>query len=508
MRAIVAARRRWRRVILGLAIAAVAVVVLSPFLGRALYPVATRWVLTGPRLRAMINVQPQYLLLDWGEAVSEKPGHLTIKNLSIRGSDPNVQWIIRLADADVEFELSALLSRTFRVTTLRGTGLSFFLRNKIKPELVNTTDASVLPPVPGFSDPPLRSPDDRFPPPDPKAFLIDVRSVAVEHFDDIWVDAYHYRGGARVDGSFVLKPALQAQIGPAKLTFASGEMTIGKAADGITVVGDITATFDRFAPLEHQDAKVFEVITAQVKLEGAFQKLDALAPLFQVYGTRLEGGTGKATIDAAIDHGIAKGGIVAAVRNAVVRLNTVTLQGNADIDLKIPKWNLVSGPIDVSGTSVAISEAREFRSTNPKRWAGRFAFPSARIDVTSTGTVQARVQDARPLLAVLGAPLPGWTKPLVNLKELTGGARATLGPSLVRIQDLDAKGETFHLQGHFVREKGNTDGALLIESGILSVGVELDGKKTTVRPLFAKQWYAKQGAASADGAKAGTAEKK
>ena len=121
------------RVLLGLAIAAIALVVLSPFLGRALYPVATRWLLTGPRLRAMINAQPQYLLLDWGEAVSEKPGHLTIKNLSIRGSDPNVQWIIRLADADVEFDLSSLLRRTFRVTTLRGSGLSFSCATRSSP---------------------------------------------------------------------------------------------------------------------------------------------------------------------------------------------------------------------------------------------------------------------------------------------------------------------------------------------------------------------------------------
>ena len=53
-----------------------------------------------------------------------------------------------------------------------------------------------------------------------------------------------------------------------------------------------------------------------------------------------------------------------------------------------------------------------------------------------------------------------------------------------------------------MREKGKTDGAFLIESGILSVGVELDGKKTKVRPLFAKQWYAKLGD-SDKGAKTG-----
>ena len=485
--------KRRGRILLWLAIAAVGAVVLAPFLGRALYPAATRWLLTGPRLRALINVQPQYLFLDYREAVSEKPGHLTIKNLSIRGSDPNVQWIIRLDDADVEFELSALLKRTFKVTKLRGSGLSFYLRNKIKPELVKTTDTSVLPPVPGFSDPPLRSPDDKFPPVDPKALLIVAPSVAVEHFDDIWVDAYHFQGGARVDGSFVLKPAIQAQIGPAKLTFASGELRIGKATDGISVLGDLTATFDSFAPLEYQDAKVFQVITAQVKLEGAFQKLQALAPLFQAYGTRFEGGTGKATIEAAIDHGIAKGGLRAAVRNAIVQLRTKKLEGNADINVAIPKWNLVSGPIDVSGTSVAVSDTREFRSTNPKRWSGSFDIPSGRIDVTTTATVRAKVQDARPLLALLGAPLPGWTKPLVNLQNLSGGARATLGPSVVRIQGLDFEGGSFHLQGNYVREKGKTDGAFLIESGILSVGVELDGTKAKVRPLFAKQWYAKLG---------------
>lgn len=495
-------RRAW--ILLGVVILAIA---LAPFLGRALYPVVTRRLLAGPRLRAMINVQPQYLLLDYGEAISEKPGHLTIRNLSIRGSDPNVQWIIRLAEAEVEFDMSALLQRTFRVTTLRGTGLSFYLRNKIKPELVKTTDTSVLPPVPGFSDPPLRSPDDRFPPQEPKALLIDVRSVAVEHFDDIWLDAYHFQGGARVDGSFVLKPALHAEIGPAKLTFESGDVKIGKASDGITVLGAVTATFDPFAPLDYQDSKVFQVVTAQVRLEGAFQKLQALAPLFQPYGTRLGGGTGKATIEAAIDHGIAKGGIVAAVRNAIVQLDQYKLQGNADIKLNIPKWNLVSGPIDVSGTRVTISETREFHSKDQRRWSGQFDIPSGKIDVTTVATVKAKTQDARPMLAVLGAPLPGWTKPLVGLKDFSGGARATLGPSVVRIQNLDATGGTFRIQGHYLREKGRTDGAFLVESGILSVGVELDGKDTKVRPLFAKQWYATQGDGSAGAAKAVAAGK-
>ena len=69
------------------------------------------------------------------------------------------------------------------------------------------------------------------------------------------------------------------------------------------------------------------------------------------------------------------------------------------------------------------------------------------------------------------------------------------------------KADKFHIQGNYVREKGRTDGAFLIESGILSVGLELDGKKTTLRPLFAKKWYAEQGKDGGPGAKAAAAGK-
>ena len=490
-------KRRWR-----ILLWAILLIALTPVLAWILYPVATRWLLSGPRLRAQINVQPQYFLLDYDEAVSDKPGHLTIKNLSIRGSDPNVQWLIRLDSAEVEFEMSALLKRTLRCTSIRGAGLAFSLRNKMKPSVATTADASVLPPIPGFSDPPLRSSDDKFPTPDPKALLLDVRSVSIEHFDDFWVDAYHFRGAARVDGSFQLRPALFAQIGPAKLTFERGDVRIGKASDGIAVAGTITATFDPFAPLELPDAKVFQVVSSEVQLEGSFQKLQSLQYLFQGVGARLEGGTAKATIEATIDHGAAKGSLSAAVKNAVEQLEKYKLRGNADIRVNIPKWNLVSGPMDVSGTRVKIFDTRAFGSPDDRRWSGQFDIPSGKVDVTTTATVQAKTQDARPMLAVLGAPLPFWTKPLVKLKDFSGSARATLGPSVIRIQGLDAKGGTFHVQGHYVREKAKTDGAFLIESGILSVGVELDGKKTKVRPFFAKTWFAKQ-VGSSEGAKTG-----
>jgi hypothetical protein len=94
----------------------------------ATYTVAARWLLSGPRLRALINTNPVITWIDWDEAISSWPGRVAVKNLRIRGSDPNVQWIITISEARVRYSVAALLARTFRVSEVRISSLSFRLR--------------------------------------------------------------------------------------------------------------------------------------------------------------------------------------------------------------------------------------------------------------------------------------------------------------------------------------------------------------------------------------------
>src|SRR5690348_6611896 len=94
------------------------------------YAAAARWLLSGPRLRSWINTSPETTLLEWDEAVSRWPGVVHLKNLRIRGSDANVEWEIRLAEARADFSVPALLSRVFRVERVAGAGLTFRLRQK------------------------------------------------------------------------------------------------------------------------------------------------------------------------------------------------------------------------------------------------------------------------------------------------------------------------------------------------------------------------------------------
>ena len=95
----------------------------------AALPAVVRRLLTGPQLRVLINARPQDFFIDWEEASSPRVGHVTIRNLTLRGSDPNVQWFARIEKIELEYSLLALLRRTFQARNVHGSGLSFALRS-------------------------------------------------------------------------------------------------------------------------------------------------------------------------------------------------------------------------------------------------------------------------------------------------------------------------------------------------------------------------------------------
>jgi hypothetical protein len=467
------------------------VLLFAPLLSLGVYAAAAHWLLSGPKLRALINTDPESLTLDYDEAASLWPGRVTIKNLRIRGSDHNVQWIIRLADAHVEYSVLALLKRTFRARRLRGTGLSFSLRNKLEPAEAKTADIAVLPGIPGFADPPLRTAEEQGTPPgDP--WRVDVQTLFIDHFDEIWIDAYHYKGAARLEGGFFLRPGLLARIGPARVDFESGTVQVGRAPVGASVSGTVCAVFEPWEPFRVHGSEVWQKTSGEVKLDARFDRLQFLEHLVSSAGTHLEEGAGKTTIQGTIEHGIAKGGVRVAVHDGSVRLAKLTLRGDADLRLNIPGWNLMTGPLEISGSRIALSEVRSSGSDNSRRWWGSFQIPSGKIGSTTTARIEADTRDARPLLALLAAELPAWTRGLTSLDDFSATATVSLGSSLTRVRGLDAKGGSFHIQGRYLHDKTNREGAFLIESGFLSVGLELQPEATKIRILGAKKWFEDQ----------------
>lgn len=475
-----------------LAIGLLALVLLLPLGLYAAYFPLTRWLLSGPRLRAIINAHPESFRIDWDEAISPRPGHVRLHNLTLRGSDPNVQWAIELEEAELDYSIPALLHRTFRCTRLVGSGLSFALRSKLEPDEVKTADVRLLPPIPGFSDPPLKEPGAEFRL-EPNPFHIDVRGVSIDRAESLWVNQLHYRGPARVSGGFYLWPTRLARIDGAVLQWDGGALTVGKSPDRVALSGRLAASSNAFEPVHAPMPRALREFRVKLDVDLSTEGLHAIEEYVRFpEGVRLEGNGPKATVSLAAEEGIANGKVALAVRGGAARTRTYRLTGDLDATVPIRRWDL-TGPVsfDASGIRVALVHVHATGTEEAREWWGTFEAPAAKIGTVASGRIEAHCRDARPLLALLNVDLPGWTKGLVKLDDLRAAADVSAAPGEIRLSGLEATGEKFKVQGQYAHDGKTNDGAFLFEQGILIVGVEIGPTGAKLRPLFAKQWYAK-----------------
>jgi hypothetical protein len=477
-----------RRVLIGLGI----LILLSPVLFVAAYRIAAKKLLTGPALRAEINRKPAELQIEWDEAVSTWPGRVAVKNLSIRGSDPNVQWIVILPEATLRYALSPLLRRTFVVTELRPTSIQFRIRQKLKPGQATEAQVKMLPPIPGFADPPMRVEGEKLPPPEPGPFTIEVKDVATDAFNDIWVDGFRYQGPAALRGRFRLKPGYRAQIGPASVVFSGGALKLGESTVLSETEGRFEATFAEWDVQELIDDKVWRVVTARAELSGPLQSADFLEGVLDPGpGQRFSGGTGTFALSAGIEKGVASGTVDLTAKKGRFTSPELRLVGSADAKVKFSDFNLDGGSPDISGSSVKLTDvfvADAAKGT--QAWWGEFEVPAGRFKDGLTAKVTLQCKDGRPLVAFLGDELPKWAMGLMNLDGLKATTHVVFSEPRTVVRGLEASGGEFRIEGEYDRRGERSRGAFLIDNGgLLVIGVELDNGRAVVRPLLAKQWF-------------------
>ncbi len=498
-----------RRVLRGCLIAVGILVLLSPVLFLAAYRVVARKALAGPALRAEINQKPEEIKIDWEEAVSTWPGRVRVRNMTIRGSDPNVQWIVYLPEADIRYALMPLLRRNFIVTELRPKSIQFRLRQKLVPGKYTEAQVKLLPPIPGFSDPPLRAEAEKLPEPQSNPFTFEVKDVATDVFDDIWVDAIRYRGPSKLRGRFRLKPGHRAQIGPASVEFGGGALEVSEKPAVTKLQGRLEARFDEWDVQELIADKVWRVVTAKVDLSGPTEGLDFIDPMLQIGPkARVSGGPGQFSLTGEIDRGKASGKVSISAKKGKFLRPPLSLVGNVDTRVVFSNWVLDGGSPDISGSSLKATDVFVAGAAGKtKSWWGEFEIPSGRMTKNGlTGRVVFQCSDGRPLLAFLGEKgLPRWAQGILDLTGLSASANVVFSDPRTSVRGLKAEGEKILIEGDFDRRGEASSGTFYIESGILRIAVELQGQKAILHPLFPRTWFDKQ--RDAEGGEAGTAKR-
>jgi hypothetical protein len=297
--------------------------------------VAIHVIVSTGRLKRWINTHPEELLLEYEAASAWVPGVIRMRGLTMRGSDPNVQWRFRMERATLSISLLDLLRKEFHATRVEAQGLVFHLREKVEKRDYSEAHQKRLPPIPGFSDPPWKTAAAEPPPLSAKEkrqyWTVHVENLVADPAPDIWIEIYRFQGHARVSGGFRLRPHTVASIGPAAVEFLQGRVEL---APGQTILasasGRSDCVFDRFEPDRVRGQEIWRKISGTIRLEGHPEDLRFLNHfLRRTAEPRLTGGGGKARFEVRFDHGIGKGGGDFQVARAALRYAGGTVAGRA-----------------------------------------------------------------------------------------------------------------------------------------------------------------------------------
>ena len=107
-----------------------------------------------------------------------------------------------------------------------------------------------------------------------------------------------------------------------------------------------------------------------------------------------------------------------------------------------------------------------------------------------TTTASARARDSRPLFRIVGVKLPKWVGRLLDLDDgLSARASVRIGRALVEIRRMTARTGKLGIDGDYLARGRAKKGTFLIDSGLLSVGVGIEGGKTELDVLGPRKWF-------------------
>jgi len=483
--------KRARRLAIGL-VAGLVVIYL-------LYVVAAYSFLSTGRLRSLVNKAPDRTSIDYASASSYWPGRARVKNFRIRDRDLEAEWTFELDDAKISFSTLGLLRRRLHVTGLSGNGSTFRARKRLTSrEAADAKRVELLPPIPGFPDPPRIQPGERKPPPTGREWSIRVDDVEVVGLRELWVDHHRYAGDGRLTGAFFIQPKIHAQVVRAQLTTEGGRVHKGRDVLAHDVKATIRGKVAPWDPREFPGSRMLRFLSGEVRATGHLPDMDLVNELVgNLAGTRLERGGGDLAVVGSVERGVARGSVDLSARRLALRIVDVGFRGRLESRVNFSGLDLLKGGATLTGGYVNLTDAAVSGTGDGARpWWMKATFLPGRLvprrGVLLTGAVAVRARDGRPFLALVRGKLPGWVAKQFDLEGLAGRAGLRLGEALVSVERIAARTGDFRIDGEYLARGPLRRGTFLVVAGLLSVGIGIDGRETELDVLGARRWFRKR----------------
>ena len=461
----------------------------------ACYFIAANLLIRTRLLRDLIDDGPDPKLVEYSSAFSPWPGRLQVSGLRIRDRGIASEWMIALDEGRAHIGLFDLLRGRFHPTHIRGKGLVILVRSRLTPEEATPGRLSVIPPIPGFPDPPLREPGQKAPPPTGHEWTIWLEDIDVDGVREIWVDKYHYAGDATLLGGMLLHPRRRFEVFPASFQVNDGTLRVSEETLAGSVRAILNAVIHPYDLREEPGDAVLRFLTGSGRATGRIESVHFLNGMLDTPpALRLQGGTGTLQAELSLDRGSGKGALDFSAKEVEAVMPDATMTGEAEGQLRLSHLDLGSDLADFAGSHLGVRNVLVKRGgETPWPWWGHLELVAGDLRTGPPrvlyGRLDLRAQDARPLYRLMNTELPPWAESLLKMKGVTATADVALGKSFVDVKSLDAQGGAFHILGRYHAAKDSSDGAFLIDSGSLALGIGLSGGTSSLQLVGAKIWF-------------------
>lgn len=246
-------------------------------------------------------------------------------------------------------------------------------------------------------------------------------------------------------------------------------------------------------------ARFRDTVSARLRFDNAsIPDLTAYNQFLPNANLRFTGGSGQLGADVSLNaHGkVARGRFALQAQRAALAVAEIALTGDVAIDTQLTGADLEGRSFTLDGSGVTLRNVG-YRDGDEARsgWWAKIQLPHSRVrwgrPLQIDGEVEATMKDVGFLLALFAQrkTYPKWVMRLIDAGEASAQGQVQLRGKSAVLDRLQAQNDRFQLRGRMTLEDARRSGDLLLQWGVLRLGVELHDGERKLHLIKATEWF-------------------
>lgn len=421
------------------------------------------------------------LQITYADAGSWIPGRAWVKDFVVSGHDSNIQFEVRVKEAQVKVNLFDMVSKHFHATEAIASGVEFRMRHNVERLAGQQKRVAAFPKVRGYDEPPVYPDQPQGPPGPPEdAWLIEMENVTAQ-VDDVWVVEYHYAGKGTAKGGFELDPGKAFHLQPSEFVWEGGELAVGETPVAREVTGRVKCEMHLDDVQGIQGFDFTDKVNVDLDLAlraGQLAFLDVYSglPLERMSGEysavlRLRSEKGK-LLDGTEFKGKFEDLKVATKDVSVSADGVIEVGAKHDAEAQIVHWVPLNASFKNAVVTLNGDRSKPFSAivtSSSARWLTEKREPALQA------TVDARVEPGDALLeAALGKTPAAITDAFLDLPQLDTRVALYLTKGRSRVELLTLDAGDLKASGAWQDRPAGGTGGFTVKTSLVDIGVALD----------------------------------